>query len=336
MATEARLTELTTRGGCACKLEAGRLDELLGGRAGVDLRRLGDAHAFAAGDIRLVGSVDLGTPVVDDPSNWGEITVANALSDVYAVGGTPLFAVSVLGWPDNLPLDAPTAALEAAAELLHRESIVFGGGHSITAAEPLLGFAVIGKPPDVAMSVASFAPGDELWLTKRLGNGLILGAARFELALPEAQVDAALDTARSLNRDAAAAAVAVDALAATDVSGYGLLGACREAAVQSGVALELERAAIPWLEGVDNVVEAQAMPRRADETWRWLDCQELISGARDTRFEMLAAAPETSGGLLVGLRSEAASRFADALAVAGVTAARVGSIRAGEPTIRLI
>jgi selenium donor protein len=305
---------------------------VLGGVGGLDLRGIGDAHSFSVARTRLVGSLDFGTPVVDDPRGWGEIAVANALSDVYAVGATPVFVLSVLGWPSDQPLDAPRLALQAVAELLGSLKVVLGGGHSIASAEPLLGFAVIGTEAPEPISLAGFAQGDELWLTKPLGTGLLLGAARFGLELDPALIEAAIASAREINRDASVAALAAGCRAATDVSGFGLLGACREVALSSQVAVELDPTLVPWLDGVGDVVCAQALPSAADETWRWLERQHLLQGARAGALEVKLSAPETSGGLLLGLSPAAAERF---VATCG-HAVKIGTIVAGDPAIRLL
>ena len=293
---------------------------------------IGDAQSFTIGGTRLAGSLDVGTPVVDDARSWGEIAVANALSDVYAVGAAPMFALSVLGWPDSQPLDAPTLALQAAAELLSALAVVFGGGHSIAAQEPLLGFAVIGRQAPESMSFAGFEQGDELWLTKPLGSGLILGAARFGLALAPTVIEAAIASARELNREASRVALAAGCRAATDVSGFGLLGACREIALGSQVSVELETTRVPWLDGTGDVVRAQALPTAADETWRWVDDQDLLAGNRDGATEVRLSAPETSGGLLLGLSPAAADRFA----AAGGPGVKIGTVVADSPAIRLL
>jgi selenide,water dikinase len=329
------LTDHCTHGGCASKISPDRLEEVLDGESLRGLRWIGDAVAFESGGSRFVGSVDFGTPVVDDPGIWSEIALANALSDLYAVGGVPIVAMVILGWPNSLGTDIARSAIESATFQLRKLGIVPGGGHTISSEEPFLGFAVVGTASDRPMAINRFAVGDALVLTKALGTGLIISADKLGASVGAGVELAAIQSMRTLNDVASARARLSGLVAATDVSGYGLLGACWDIARAASAEVSILRSAVPFLPGVRDLVDSGLLPSRAEETWRWLDRSGALQSPRDVPNEMLLSSPETSGGLLLGVPEPARPGLLRSLASAGIDAATVGVVQAGSPTLRL-
>lgn len=332
------LTDLVSRSGCAGKIPPADLDVVLGADRSTSPRRFGDATEFTMGgdSCRLVASVDFGTPVVDDPALWARISVANALSDLYAVGGVPAFALAVLGWPDKLDVRLAEEAMEASRSILAEFGVALGGGHTITSAVPFLGFAVVGSAAESPMSQAGFATGDRVYLTKPLGTGFILAASRFEVEIPAQVSDSALAMMSEDNRLACQVALGAGLTASTDVTGYGLLGSCWEAAQASHVRFEISDERIPVLDGVHGLLEIGAVPTRAEETRLWLDESRAFQGARDVTRELLLCGPETSGGLLLGVPPSAVDPFEALASRHDLPIAAIGSVVPGPPGVALI
>jgi selenide,water dikinase len=277
--------------------------DLLVGVAGSD-----DAGVFRLSDsVALVQTVDFFTPIVDEAPDWGRITAANALSDVYAMGGTPLTALQLVGWPrDALPFDLLGDALEGAAEVMGAAGVTIVGGHSIDDPEPKLGFAVTGLVDPAAVTTNRGAlPGDILVLTKPIGTGLI--ATGIKRGVVDAQVrDAAVAVMVRLNDVAATAARAHGARAVTDVTGFGLLGHLGE--MLADVGAELEAAAVPILDGAVELAAAGVVPggtkrNRADAA------QVADLDGVDQVTALLLTDAQTSGGLLVALAPESVDGF---------------------------
>src|SRR5487761_1538933 len=244
------LTGLTVGGGCAAKYAASRLEELLRGFVPAEAENLlvgldpaDDAAVYKLDDERaLVFTVDFFPPLVDDPATFGRIAATNALNDVFAMGGTPLLALSIAAFPEELPTEVPAAVFAGADETVRAAGAVLAGGHTIRDAEPKYGLAVVGTVhPDGIWTKAGAQPGDALFLTKPLGTGLVLAA----------KVDAgeAVRWMTTLNADAAEALRPFSPNAVTDVTGFGLFGHAHEMATRSGVRIRLDAAAMPALEG---------------------------------------------------------------------------------------
>jgi selenide, water dikinase len=272
--------------------------------------------------LALVQTVDFFTPIVDDPRDFGRIAAANALSDVYAMGATPLLALNLLAFSlAELGEETLAEILAGGAEIAAEAGVSIGGGHSIDDPEPKYGMAVSGVVhPDEVLTAAGARPGDELYLSKPLGGGLITTAAKRGIAEAD-WIDSAVEAMTELNATAAAAAREAGAHALTDVTGFGLLGHLHELCEASGVAAEIEAAAVPALPGaLELAASGEALSggsaRNGREAERFAAWSDPVPVDRRT----LLADAMTSGGLLAALPPGAAG--------AGV---RIGTITAGEP-----
>ncbi|WP_018636388.1 selenide, water dikinase SelD [Parafrankia elaeagni] len=302
--TPLRLTQFAQGGGCACKIPPGELDGLLAGLVGdaapdllVGLATGDDAAVVRIdGDTAVVATADFFTPVVDDPYDWGRIAAANALSDVYAMGGRPLVAVNLLGWPrDKLPVDLIREVLRGGADIARLAGCHLAGGHSIDDPEPKYGMAVTGIA-DARRLLRNDAgrPGDPLTLTKPLGLGVLNNRHK-----RTGEVFAhAIDTMTTLNRAAAAAALAAGACCATDITGFGLLGHLHKLARGSAVTAVLDAAAVPYLEGARSSARDGYVPGGSRRNLDWVAPHADLSLVSETERLLLADA-QTSGGLLV-------------------------------------
>ncbi|MEY4226548.1 MAG: selenide, water dikinase SelD [Actinomycetota bacterium] len=251
----------------------------------------------------LVQTVDVFGPPVDDPGDYGRIAAANAVSDVYAMGGEPRFALAVLAVPADLDRDVVARILRGGEELARSVGVTIVGGHTVTAPEPLYGLAVTGTvAPEDLWTNAGGRPGDLLCLTKPLGTGIVCNALRKDLA-PADVIAAAVRSMATPNRDAARALRPHAPRAVVDVTGFGLVGHLHALARNSGCAAELDEAALPALPGVLDLLRAGAVPggtRRNREAADYLD-----AGAADPELALLACDAQTSGGLLAAVAADA-------------------------------
>src|SRR3954447_26364958 len=328
-ASPVKLTDFTSCGGCAAKYPAARLEALLAGLvppgAGawlVGLAPADDAAVYRLDDERaLVATVDFFPPLVDDPGDYGAIAAANALNDVFAMGGLPLVALSVAAFPEALPGEAVAAVLASAAETVRSAGAVLAGGHTLRDDEPKFGLAVVGTVhPDHVWTKAGAQPGDLLFLTKPLGTGLIVHGAKRGLVSEDA-LGGVIVSMRRLNADAAHLVRAVGPHAVTDVTGFGLLGHAYELAKRSGVAVVLEAEALPLLPG------ARAVAAAGERTGGDSRNRDLAGphGAHDGAAQDLVAlgdAPETAGGLLIAGPETRAPALESAFAAGGEPLAR--------------
>ncbi|MBP2474634.1 selenide,water dikinase [Crossiella equi] len=298
-----RLTGYARGGGCACKIPPGELESVLTGIAAPhpDLvvgAENGDDAAVRRLDERqgLVMTTDFFTPVVDDAATWGRIAAANALSDVYAMGGRPVLAVNLLAWPrDLLPMELAAEVLRGGAEIAAEAGCPIGGGHSVDDAEPKYGLAVTGLV-ELARMLRNDAgrPGLPLSLTKPLGVGVLnTRHKRTGEVFPEA-----VATMTRLNAAAARAAVAAGARCATDVTGFGLLGHLHKLARASGVTAVLDASAVPYLDGARASAEAGYVSGGTRRNLDWVSPHADLAGLPELDALLLADA-QTSGGLLV-------------------------------------
>jgi len=245
----------------------------------------------------LVQTVDFFTPIVDDAYTFGAIAAANALSDVYAMGGRPMSALSILAWPAQGDLDELAAILKGGAEKIHEGDCALLGGHSIRDEEVKFGYAVTGTiHPDRIKSNAGARPGDALVLTKRIGTGVIATALKKGIA-KEGDVEAAVESMLKLNRQACEAMLRLDVHGCTDVTGFGLLGHAREMACASGVTLEIDPKAVQFLPGAVESARQGAIPGGLKNNREFV--AECVEGASE--FDDLLYDPQTSGGLLIAL-----------------------------------
>jgi selenide,water dikinase len=298
-----RLTSFASGGGCACKIPPGELEEMVQGLAGQAMPGLvvgldnGDDAAVTAvrEDLAVIATADFFNPVVDDPYDWGRIAAANALSDVYAMGGRPLLAVNLLAWPRAvLPLDLAREVLRGGLDVAGEAGCAVGGGHSIDDPEPKYGMAVtgIGDPRRLLRNDAG-RPGMPLSLSKPLGLGVMNNRHKTTgETFPEA-----VATMVRLNDRACAAALAAGATAATDVTGFGLLGHLHKLARASGCAAVIDAAAVPYLEGARSSAHAGYVPGGSRRNLDWVR-PHLTAHADESELILLADA-QTSGGLLV-------------------------------------
>ncbi|GAA5194421.1 selenide, water dikinase SelD [Rugosimonospora acidiphila] len=306
--TRPRLTQYAHGGGCACKIPPGELEAMVAGLVGdrppdglgellVGLDGGDDAAAVRIADgTAILTTADFFTPVVDDAYDWGRIAAANALSDVYAMGGTPLVAVNLLAWPrEVLPLDLAAQVLRGGLDVAREAGCHLGGGHSVDDPEPKYGMAVTGlADPRRLLRNDAGRPGLPLTLTKPLGIGVLNSRHK---ATGE-QFPQAVDAMTTLNRDAGAAALLAGATCATDVTGFGLLGHLHKLARASGVTAVLDAAAVPYLDAARDALAAGYVSggtrRNLDWVRPWLDAGPAGEGEL-----LLLADAQTSGGLLV-------------------------------------
>jgi selenide, water dikinase len=334
-----RLTSLSHGAGCACKLgpsDLSRVFELLGSDAKpadvlVSEDTGDDAAVYRLGDGRaLVATVDVFTPLVDDPFQWGRIAAANALSDVYAMGGTPAIALNVAGWPvDELPVDLLADVLRGARAMASDAGVAIVGGHTITTERtPIFGLVALGfADPARVVRNSTAEPGMRLVLTKPIGTGLITTAIKRGRASAE-QADAAVDTMTTLNADAAAAIVEAGAGAATDVTGFGLLGHLHRMLEASGCAAEVDAESVPLLPGVFELAVTDVVAGGTKRNHAWLG-PTTDWGRLTVPAQLVLADAQTSGGLLVATRHDEALRTA--LDDRGVGHSIVGEVIDGPP-----
>lgn len=304
-----RLTQYAHGGGCACKIPPGELEDVLAGltapvAAAEDIPLLvglatGDDAAVVALPGRreaVVSTADFFTPVVDDPYDWGRIAAANALSDVYAMGGRPVVAVNLLAWPrDVLPFELAREVLRGGLETAAEAGCHVGGGHSVDDPEPKYGMAVTGlADPDRLLRNDTGRPGVPLSLTKPLGLGVLNNRHK---ATGE-RFAQAVATMTALNRDAAAAALAAGATCATDVTGFGLLGHLHKLARASNVTAVVDTAAVPYLDGAREAVRDGYVSGGTRRNLDWVT-PFTDFGTADDATRLLLADAQTSGGLLV-------------------------------------
>jgi selenide, water dikinase len=306
-----KLTDLAACGGCAAKYSAARLEELLAGFLPVEADNLlvglapaDDAAVYRLDDERaLIFTLDFFPPVVDDPGDYGAIAATNALSDVFAMGGLPLLALSIAAFPEELPTEMLGEIFAAADAQVRAAGGLLAGGHTIRDAEPKYGLAVIGTVhPDGIWPKNGARPGDSLFLTKPLGTGLIMSGYKKGLA-GDMQLTRAIRWMRTLNKDAADALRAAEPNAVTDVTGFGLFGHAHEVASRSGVAVRLESERFPAIDGAldlaRNGIRTSGDPRNRDFASDHVATDNLPS-----TLEALGYDPQTAGGLLVSVPSE--------------------------------
>jgi selenide,water dikinase len=286
-----------------------------------------DAAVYALpGGLGLVQTVDFFTPIVDDPFDWGRIGAANAFSDVYAMGGRPVTALNLVAWPvEELSLDLLARVLEGGAAVAREAGVSILGGHSIHDPEPKYGMAVTGfVQTDRILRNSTMRPGDHLVLTKPLGLGIITTAVKRQKATPE-QLTQAVAAMTTLNRSASEAATEVGVSAATDVTGFGLLGHLHVALRESGASARLDAASVPLLGGVLDLAAAGVVPSGTRSNHQFVDPWTEWGGLPQSEQLILADA-QTSGGLLLSVPEARAPALLTALADRGIAAAEIGVV----------
>ncbi len=334
-----RLTDLTDCGGCAAKLGADVLADLLAGLGATPappeliagLAPPDDAAVYRlSDDLAVMGTVDFFPPLVDDPATFGAIAAANACSDVFAMGGRVLFALSVAAFPEDLPPDVMATIVRGAAEVVREAGGTLAGGHTIRDPEPKFGLAVVGVAhPERLLRKGGAQPGDVLLLTKALGTGLLVSGRR-QGVTSDAWLDGAIASMRRLNRVASEVLVRHRIRAATDITGFGLLGHAAEMARASGTRFVIDASALPALPGALEVARAGIETGGAGHNRRAVAPLLELSPVLDPAIVALAFDPQTSGGLLAAVPADAVRAVEGALDAAGVSWWRVGRIGAGD------
>jgi cysteine desulfurase len=335
-AGEYKLTQYTHGLGCACKLRPQALEEVLAAlppavdpEVLVGAETVDDAAVYRIReDLAIVQTVDFFTPIVDDPYLFGAISAANSLSDIYAMGARPLFALNIVGFPDKrLPLSVLEEILRGALDKAEEAGISIIGGHTVEDIEPKFGLAVTGVVhPDRVVRNSSARPGDALVLTKPIGVGILSTAAKSGLA-EEAIVAGASQLMATLNRSACEAMVEVGANACTDITGFGLLGHLREMAAGSRVDVTLSASSVPILPTVRDLAGAGAVPGGTVNNLKHVSPHvTFVPGISEVEKLILSDA-QTSGGLLISLPEDRVAALLEALQASGVSSAvRIGQV----------
>jgi selenide,water dikinase len=298
----------------------------------VDASTRDDAAVFQLSpDRALVATVDFFTPIVDDAYDFGRIAAANAFSDVYAMGGTPLLALNLVGWPrDTLPYELLGEVLRGGADIAREAAAFVLGGHSVDDPEPKYGMVAIGEVhPDRIITLARARAGDVLVLTKPIGTGILTTALKRDLLTAD-DLTAAVTSMVTLNAGAARAMLSVGVHAATDVTGFGLLGHLRNMLVASGVAAQLDAASVPLLPRAAELAERGAVPGGTKRNREALAEDVTFDPAVPEALRELFCDAQTSGGLLIAVPAERADALLAALRRERTpAAARIGRIIAG-------
>jgi selenide,water dikinase len=335
---ERRLTSFSHGAGCGCKLGPSDLESLLGGlnlpglppEVLVGAETGDDAAVVRLADGRaLIATLDFFTPIVDDPYDWGRIAAANALSDVYAMGGRPFLGLNIVSWPvDDLPLEMLGQVLQGGIDVATKAGAAVLGGHSITDPEPKYGMVALGTVEADRVVRNSTAPvGARLFLTKPLGLGIVSTAIKRGVA-DAALVAGAVELMTALNDDASIAMTEAGAEAATDVTGFGLLGHLHRMLRASGVSASVEAGAVPVLDGVLELARSDVVPggtrRNHVHVAPHTDWGELTQPE-----QLVLADAQTSGGLLIAATD--GDRLGAELGARRVPFAEIGTVKEGEP-----
>jgi selenide, water dikinase len=305
----------------------------------VGLGRADDAAVYRlTPDIAIVQTVDFFPPVVDDAYTWGAVAAANAMSDVYAMGGEVLFALAVAGFPRDLPKSIIADVFRGGAAKVAEAGGVIAGGHTVVDAEPKYGLCVTGRVhPDHVLIKGGLRAGDRLFLSKSLGTGVITTAAKDGATTPEI-LDGAVESMLRLNRVAAEVAQSMGARGATDITGFSLLGHAFEMIEASGVGITLSAARLPFLPGARDLAERGTFSGGMKRNRRYLEsalgARLVIDPALGAGLAGLLTESETSGGLLFGVAAERAAEVAPAFAARGERCVEIGEVVAA-PGIRV-
>ena len=337
-ASEPRLTSFSHGGGCACKLSPTDLADILGHLPQVSHDNLlvgaetrDDAAVYQVGpDLAIVLTADFITPIVDDAPAFGAIAATNAMSDIWAMGGDPLLAINLVGFPrEKLDLTVLEEIMSAGAAVAHECGCVVAGGHTIDDPELKYGLSVVGRVhPDRVVRNCTGQAGDILLLTKPLGVGIVSTAAKERVA-PDAMLDTAIAHMTHANRVAGEIMREADVSAATDVTGFGLLGHLGEMARGSGLAAEVDFAAVPVIEGVRELAAQGIVPGGTRRNLRAATEFTTFAVATDDADRLVLADAQTSGGLLIAVPPRRAETLVERLTAAGEMAAAIGRLGRG-------
>ena len=328
-----RMTEYSHGSGCGCKIAPNLLEEILNSgfaitpdpklRVGNDSRD--DAAAYDLGDGRsVISTTDFFMPIVDDPFEFGRIAATNAISDVYAMGGSPMMAIAIFGWPiDKLGPKVASRVVDGGRAACEDAGIPLAGGHSIDSPEPIFGLAVTGIVENRHLKQNNTAEaGCRLYLTKPIGIGILTTAQKKKLLKPEHE-RIAPDTMMQLNKIGAALGMLDGVKAMTDVTGFGLLGHLREMCEGSGVCAEIDYDAVPKLPHVEEYLALGCSPGGAQRNF---DSYGHKVGPVDEAKRQLLCDPQTSGGLLVAVSPQAEAEFIATTTAAGLELSPIGEL----------
>lgn len=328
-----RLTQYSHGAGCGCKISPKVLDVIIAGSGAQHLdpklwvgnSSRDDAAVYAIDEARgVVSTTDFFMPIVDDPYDFGRIAATNAISDIYAMGGSPLMAIAILGWPINvLPPEVARDVIRGGRAVCEEAGIPLAGGHSIDAPEPIFGLAVTGLVDKANLKRNDTATaGCRLYLTKPLGVGILTTAEKRGLLAPE-HVHVARDAMVTLNRAGASFGRLPGVMAMTDVTGFGLLGHLVEMADGSGLTAVIDRAAVPILPGVTQYLAAGCVPGGTQRNFDSYGQRISPMSADDTN---LLCDPQTSGGLLVAVSPDGEAEFLETAAGLGLQLQAIGTL----------
>jgi selenide,water dikinase len=347
MTSTERLSSLAHGGGCGCKLAPSVLQQLLVGQPQTAVyaqllvgRETGDDAAVwqIDDDHCVIATTDFFMPMVDDAFDFGRIAAANALSDVYAMGGKPIMALAILGMPlGKLPVETARAILEGGVSICAEAGVPVAGGHSIDAPEPIYGLAVIGlcKPSDIRRNSGARV-GDALILTKGLGVG-VYSAAFKKNALSGAAYAELMATTTLLNRVGANLGRDADVHAMTDVTGFGLLGHALEMARGAGAGLDISYESLPFLTDACVLAQRGYVTGASERNWKSYGEDVVLAAGLPATARTLLTDPQTSGGLLIACGAQKADQIRGEIEAAGFPRARViGTVVAGEPRVRIV
>lgn len=336
-----KLTSLSTKGGCGCKIGPADLAQVLRGLPQsesnpnllVGLDTSDDAGVYKLNDeLALVQTVDFFTPIVDDPYSFGQVAAANAISDIYAMGGKPLTALNIVAFPiRKLDKQVLTEILRGAGDKMKEAGVTLVGGHSIDDNEPKFGLAVTGViHPDRVRTNAGAKPGDRLILTKPIGVGILTTSIKKDL-LSEEEVNRVTQVMTTLNKKAAETMEPYGVNACTDVTGFGLLGHAYEMANGSGVGIRIDHKSVPVLPRVRELAEAGQVPGGTKNNYAHLEGKVTFDESIDQIGQWILCDAVTSGGLLISVPEAEADALLQKLLEAGVEAALIGEVTADHP-----
>ncbi|WP_138496303.1 selenide, water dikinase SelD [Paenibacillus pinistramenti] len=336
-----KLTSLSSKGGCGCKIGPADLAQVLRNLPPaapnpdllVGLDTSDDAGVYKLTDeLALVQTVDFFTPIVDDPYDFGQVAAANAISDIYAMGGKPLTALNIVAFPiHTLDKSVLTEILKGAGDKLKEAGVTLVGGHSIDDKEPKFGLAVTGLVhPSRVRTNAGAKPGDQLILTKPIGVGILTTSIKKDQLSPE-EVSRVTSVMTTLNKTAAEVMESYDVHACTDVTGFGLLGHASEMAKGSQTGIVIYKDKVPFLPRVRELAEAGFVPGGTKNNYGHLEGSVTFPQELDQIGQWMLCDAVTSGGLLISVDGAEAPQLLDKLVAAGVEAALIGEVISEHP-----
>lgn len=336
-----KLTSFSTKGGCGCKIGPGYLSQVIRGLppatpdpnllVGIDTSD--DAGVYKLSDeLAIVQTVDFFTPIVDDPYSFGQVAAANAISDIYAMGGRPITALNIVAFPvKTLDQQVLSDILRGAGDKMKEAGVTLAGGHSIDDNEPKFGLAVTGViHPDKVRTNAGSVPGDQLILTKPIGVGILTTAIKKD-KLSDEEVQRVTAVMATLNKTAAETMESFDVHACTDVTGFGLIGHALEMAKGSGVGIVIQADQVPILPRVRELAEEGFVPGGTKNNYAHVEDSVTFAAHLDQIGQWMLCDAVTSGGLLISVASAQADELLGKLLAAGVEAAIIGETVDGHP-----